>query len=1127
MKPFLTIGLTILLTALRCLGQVNDYTFSKLDTRDGLSNNLINTIYKDRKGFLWFGTLSGVNRYDGYTCKIFLHNDKDSTSIKDDNVTSIFEGPLGKLWMHSYGGISIYDPATERFDPHPERFFHEKHLPYDTHLPFGGLVRVLQWKEDYYIVYADSGIFRWNSHGAPVCIKPAINGPKAAGSSIVASKMDSIGHLWLVHADGFLEKFDAGRQTVLYSTPVLQKENEKNHFRFALYIDRQGILWLYCYGFLSGLYQYDPRTNALRHFSKDSGARPGNPAPPRTQPGPPSRPPASPGPLLLSSNAINDVTQDESGLIWIATDQGGVDLLDKQKGTVRYLLTSEEAGSLVQNSITSLYKDDLGIIWLGSYKKGINYFHPNLARFPLFRHQASQPNSLPYDDIDRFAEDKFGNLWIGTNGGGLIRYDRTGNTFTSYRHKPDDTNTPALDVIVGLRIDHEGKLWIGYYQGGLDCFDKGRFVHYRHDDADPNSLTDNRVICITEDADGHLWIGTMRGLDRLDPGRKDFYHFKKALDSIPAYISSIKEDVSGNMWIGTTSGVEVWQRSTGRFTHFSEENSKLSDHSVNDLWADPNGNMWVATKRGLNVLEKGSDTFRVFLAKDGLPDNVILNVLQDDEGHLWVSTPAGLSKIVISHSLGHITIACINYDEYDGLQGRGFNENAAFRTREGELLFGGPNGFNLFKPSRVGWEARVAPVVITGFKLFSKDMTSGVKWKGRTILEHSITETSQVQLAHNENDFTLEFAGLSYINAKKDKYAYRLEGYDKDWILVDGQNRKAVYVNIPPGEYNFRVKFSNRDGVWNEKDAAIKIIVKPSFWMTPAAWALYILVLATLLFAARLIIAGRARARLALHRERQEALRIHQLDSMKIKFLANVSDEFRAPLSMILTPVDKLTTPVYDPDSKNQFHHIERNAKRLLHLVNQLLDFRKMQADELKLNKTPGDIAAFIKDTAYSFIDLAGENNIDFTYRSDISRLMTLFDHDKIERVVFNLLSNAFKFTPEHGSVIVELANVRQDQRSVLLELTVKDTGIGIAPEMQQKIFEAFSRAPGNPSDGTSGHPPRPPLKPGSGIGLAITREFVEMHSGRIKVDSELNKGSIFSVLLPLELLPPEIRKGV
>ncbi|HLZ86288.1 MAG TPA: ATP-binding protein, partial [Puia sp.] len=621
-------------------------------------------------------------------------------------------------------------------------------------------------------------------------------------------------------------------------------------------------------------------------------------------------------------------------------------------------------------------------------------------------------------------------------------------------------------------------------------------------DPDPASLADDRVYAIREDADGALWVGTMTGgLDRLDVEKGKFYHNNMATPySIQSnYVSALTEDSASNLWIGTAWGIEVLSRSTGKYTHYTTTGNGLTDDVIFAITRDHRGNIWVATRKGLNVLQPGKDTFQVFHMKDGLPSNSVLGILEDNEQRLWVSTSGGLSRITVSGNGSHIRINCVNFDEYDGLQGREFAEGAAFRTREGELLFGGGKGFNLFKPESIGIDRHIPPVVLTGLQLYNKEVP----------LPPSIPMDGKLVLTYKENNFTLDFAALSYINPRKNHYAYQLMGFDKDWMTTDGRSPRATYTNIDPGEYVFRVRASNSDGVWNDRGVTVRVIVKPPFWKTGLAYAVYVLLILAALYIGRMSIISRARARFALAEERREAVRIHELDRLKIKFFTNLSHEFRTPLSLILSPVDKLIRGTEDPGRRQLAMTIERNAKRLLHLVNQLLDLRKMEVNELKLNMSRGDIGEFIRATTDSFADLAEGKGIDLDYHSDVDHLPALFDRDKVERIVFNLLSNALKFTSTGGSVVVELMVVEKDEYSALLQLRVTDTGIGIPAELQGKIFESFFQGE------TPGHI----RNQGTGIGLAITREFVEMHGGTIRVESAQGKGSCFTMLLPVTIL--------
>ncbi|HWB28283.1 MAG TPA: two-component regulator propeller domain-containing protein [Chitinophagaceae bacterium] len=1054
--------------------QVKNYPFSRIGIQDGLSDNQVVTIFKDSQGYIWFGTQSGLNRYDGYSVKVFRHDDADPASLSDDYIEHIYEGPENKLYIYTpAGGINIYDPETQQFIPQSAAWLQR------LGLPKYGLVKIVKADAHFYFVYRDSGIYRFEPG------KPArqVWRNVTQGNQVADAVMDSSGALWLSCQDRLLQKINLASGK-FSSINIPQQRAARGLYSYKIFIDREDKVWLFAPGFASGLLQFDEHSGKLTNFCQDSGQ------------------------VKLSNNVVNDVVQDDKGIIWIATDQGGIVLLDEQQMKTVFLVNSDEERSLSQNTVTTLYRDDRGIIWAGTYKQGVCYYQQNMFRFPLYRRQPGLAGSLPYNDVNTFAEDKAGNIWIGTNGGGLIFFNRGANTFTSYRHQAGNANSISSDVVVVLMLSHTGKLWVGTYHGGLDCYEGGRFTHYRHNDTDAASLATDDVYALKEDNNGSLWVGTLGGgLDRLDIDQNKFYHnnTSQQFSLHSDYVSSLAFDKDTNLWVGTAYGIDVLRRNTGKYEYFTRENSGLAGNNVNAVYCGHSGNMWIATRNGLCLMQPGKDTFQVFTVKDGLPSNSVLGVLEDNDHFLWLSTAAGLCKVKVLEENGRVAVECINYDEYDGLQGREFNVNATLRTSGGELAFGGGNGFNLFNPSSIITNSHVPPVVLTGLQLFNKEV----------LLPASVSRQAELTLQYDQNNFSLQFAALSYINPKKNRYAYQLSGIDKGWVFTDGLNRLATYTNIGPGEYTFRVKASNSDGVWNNQGVTIHIIIQPPFWKTWLAYIIYVLAAFAALYLTRLNIIKKARTKFALANERREALRINELNRMKIKFITNLSHEFRTPLSLILSPTEKLIKNIDNVEPKQLGMLIQRNAKRLLHLVNQLLDFRKMEVNELKLNKSEGDIAGFIKDATDSFCDLAEAKGIILNYKAGVKNLPAFFDNGKVERIMFNLLSNAFKFTSAGGKVEVELIVEEQGEDSALLKLKVSDTGIGIAAELQDKIFESFFQ----------GEAQGPYYNQGSGIGLAITREFVEMQGGSIKVESELGKGSCFTVLLPVTILSGELQE--
>jgi signal transduction histidine kinase/ligand-binding sensor domain-containing protein/DNA-binding response OmpR family regulator len=1062
--------------------QQTPYHFAHLDFNQGLSNNQVNCIYKDVRGFMWFGTMSGLNRYDGYVFKTFRHSIKDTLSIDDDYIGKILAGPGEKLWIQSRIGFNIYDPLTEKIDRQAGKYLTK------WGLPSFGLTDIVQAGKGYWFVYKDSGLFYFENNKPAVSLRP---GKALLPTAIAEVKKDSKNNGWVLYNNGVIEKVDAGTKKVIWRTTVLQQKHGNDNISYNLFIDAQDDLWIYANGAFNGIYLVSTKTNTLQQIAKDEGLR------------------------LLSSNIIVHIAEDKNGSLWIATDHGGLNILNKKTMTVQVLLNKPgDENGIAQNSLTTVYKDNLGIMWVGTYKQGINYYHEGVIKFPLYRHREADVTSLPYNDVNRFIEDAKGNIWIGTNGGGLIYFNRTNHTFKEFRHDPANGNSLTNDVIVCFFIDHNNILWIGTYYGGLDSYDGKTFTHHRHRASDTTSLADDRVWEIYEDAAYNLWVGTLgAGLEKYDRNSNKFYHYKPlAPNSVHSgYISAITNDKAGNLWIGTSYGIDVKYKNSASFQQLLNGNSNLSNNNVIAIYNDSRGIMWVGTRDGLNIYDPATKRFQVFRKEDGLPDNAILNIVEDKAQNIWISTTNGISRINYKgHGPAGYSISCINYDRLDGLQGKEFNENAALVTRNGEIIFGGANGFNLFNPANLKVNANVPPVVLTGLQVFNQDIEAGNKIGPRVILKKAISETDAITLRYDENIFSLEFASLSYINTQKNKYAYRLKGFNDNWLFTDGNSRKVTYTNLDPGTYTFYVKASNDDGVWNEKGIALDIIILPPFWKTPAAYALYLLIALCILFFARRMVIQRARMRFALEQERKEAQRMHDLDMMKIRFFTNVSHEFRTPLSLILTPLERMIRLSKEPAQRSQYQLIHRNARRLLNLVNQLLDFRKMEVQELKLHATEGDIMQFIEETACSFTDIAEKKHIQFSYNSPLDSLYTRFDHDKLERILFNLLSNAFKFTLENGTVSVEVQAIRESA-GTRLEIKVKDTGIGIPGDRLEKIFDRFfqNNVPGSI------------VNLGSGIGLAITKEFVNLFNGTITVESTEYKGSCFTVLLPVKEITP------
>jgi len=1076
--------------------QDNPYRFSRIDITNGLSDNQTNAIYKDHMGFMWFGTRAGLSRFDGHDFKIFRHNSKDSSSLPNGYVVDIFEGPEQELWVKSNEGYAIYDRTSEKFERFQQKHFNKYKIP-------SGYLRDVRTgaRGNLYFNVQNQGIYGYNSKNVSTQ-KYILKGERIdeiENVSISDFIDDLKGNLWVIYANGILDKFNLKQQR------VTQRFNEVNaHFSgqitvYSLGRDSAGDIYIYSGPNPFGLFYLHATSGTFRYFGKKEDH------------------------TGLSSKNVSRVIEGDDGKIWIGTDHGGINILDKKTNRLNYIQSRDnDPRSLSDNSISALYKDNNNIIWIGTFKKGICFYHKSIYKFPA-NHYLAGKNAIK-KDVNCFAEDNDGNLWIGTNGEGLLKLNKATGEIKTYRNNPSETNSLSSDIVVSLETDHEGILWIGTYLGGLDAFDGKNFRHFKPG-SDPSKLSDNRVYALLEDADNRIWVGTLNGgVDVLDRQTGTFKHFnpnvKNTLSSF--IVSCLYKDRNNNIWIGTTGGVNIFDYKSATFKYLKNnpaDSNSLIQNDVNSILQDTRGWMWIGTREGISVYDPATRIFKNLNETNGLPEDMVFELLEDDYHHIWYSSSKGLYKISVIPNGQNYQFRYSKYSQSDGLESTQFNINAAGKTKAGELIFGGPTGFNIFKASEIRNSKFPAALVMTDLEVFYHKVRVGESINGHIVLPEAITSLKNLNLTYKENIFSIQFALLNYFNPHKIIYKYNLEGFDKRWLTVSSELRKATFTNLDPGNYTLHVRAFYENDTIPVAESNLNITVTPPFWRTTWAYVLYLAIIGFLLLYIRNRGINKLRREFALEQERAEALQLRaqdrkeaeslrELDLLKIKFLTNLSHEFRTPISLILAPVDKLLIAAKENERYGQLAMIKRNAKRLLNLVNQLLDFRKLEEQELRLNNAEGEVVSFIKDATDSFYDLAERKQIKLTFASPIESLYAYFDQDKVERIVFNLLSNAFKFTPPGGKVEVMLhrrLNKAEDGK-ILLELKIQDSGIGIPADKQTQIFDRFFQHETSASI----------LNQGSGIGLSITKEFVKMQGGEISVESEPGQGTCFTVQLLL-----------
>lgn len=1042
---------------------MGEILFNHLGVKDGLSSNEITCILKDQKGFMWFGTTSGLNRFDGYEFSSYKPGDIDSFFV-EEGISDLVETADGKIWITYYDGkIGVYEPSIDCFVPQEEVLdsLRLESLP--------ARIFTDRDKRLYYTTY-DNGFYRYDPSQGKVSLYPL---DKAEGG--VCGIGDVNDRLYVIHTSGKIQGIDKASGKSVFQDDYLTAYAKAQPF--YMFADSEGELWLFLNpGHSDGVFRLNPKTSVWKHYTTST-------------------------PIALSSSMVRDVREDMNGNIWIATDHGGINILDKTKEKMRYLKNNPfDLKSLGQNSVVCLYRDDTDIMWAGTYKNGVSYYHESIFKFQTVRYPLLQTLDASNNDYNCVVEDPTGDLWVGTSGNGLLRYNRKTGEYTRYRAGKESENKISGDVVISMTKDLNGNLWIGTYMEGLTCFDGKRFKHYRDIPGSKDGLSSNSVYSLYADTKNRLWIGTLDGgLDCLDLSTGEWMYYRagdkhNAIHTDIVY--SLSGDSKGDIFVGTSSGVNWIEPETGKVSSFDgtkDGSFRFKDRIINVVFSDSRQLLWIGSNHGLHIYDPLNDRIYQLNQSTGLPDNSIMSILEDEYHTVWVGTKNGLLNIAPSRNANNeYQFNWNSYDESEGVQGRVFNVNSAVRLASGELAFGGTNGLTFVNPSHIRYNSYSPPAVITGLTVNNVPV---------------VPRGNRLTLEYGERNFTFNISSCCYFLPLKNKYAFKMEGFDPDWTTVDAKGRRVTYTNLNPGTYTFQVKARNNDGVWSKEITSLEITILPPFWATGWAIALYLIIGLLFAYGIMWFILRIQQKKMEQEQEKAIVRKQHEVDEMKLRFFTNVSHEFRTPLTLILTPLEKLMKTEENAETKQILRLIYRNADRLLKLVNQLLDFRKIDVQGDTLVLSTGDIVPFVRDVAYSFKELSEQKHIRFSFSSVFTSLPMRFDTDKVFKIVSNLLSNAFKFTPEGGMITVTLSLLPDKEGRNKLLIEVSDSGIGIPADKQEAIFDRFYQV----SSSDKGNPVM-----GTGIGLHLCREFVRMHQGSIAIKSQPGVGSTFTVTLPV-----------
>lgn len=1085
-------------------GQEESYKFNHITTEHGLSSNTVYWIFKDSLGFMWFSTNIGLCRYDGYNMKVFTSDPADSTSLSSNYLYSeIYVDRDGYIW------IGTYDNGLCRFDPAVERFTRYEHDPFnDRSIDHHHVWTIYQDRSGTIWIGTSASLNRFEGNTGTFEHWSRNPNDRSDISNLVYSMLDdNSGTFWVTTGKG-VAIFDREKKNFSdFRPPSPFTEQLSNQLVFKIIQDRDGDYW---FGAEHGLFRYKSNSETLDFISPDPQNK-----------------------SALSGSLVYGVLQDpfEKDIFWI-TSFRGLNKLNKRTGEIHWILNDPgNPNSLGSNEINNTIIDEAGQLWVATENAGVavtNLLGDEQKRsFSHIMMGSVIPDTLKHS-ATCFLENGRGSIWAGTGDGMLYEYDQSLQLKTVYRNLLEVQDTDKHPAITSLLADPYGNLLVGTSGNGLIIFNTKTRKGKRCEFASGGSSSLNSVcLDLIYGNDGILWVGTEAGLYKGLQNKPGNFNLE-LVDQEPlrsVEIQTLCRDLSNNLWIGTLgkglfclSGTSTGERKFISYQHENGNPQSLSSNMVFKVFLDSRGSLWIGTALGLNKFNPENQTFHSFQFPLHPGINSIYSIEEDGEGKFWFTTEAGLVCYDPYDGSGR---SYKIYSMNDGLPFKDISPTSLFKDHSGRLFLGSKieygNGFFSFHPGRLKRNLSAPSIILTDFSVMNETFP----------LDSSITMKKHIVLNYNENFFSFEFAALNYRDPQKNQYAYMLEGIDESWNYT-GNRRFANYTDIKSGKYIFRVKGSNNDGLWNDQGTSVHITIKPPPWRTWWAYSIYILILIALITAWRQYDLNRQEIKHKLEIERLEREKLKEMDHLKSTFFANISHEFRTPLTLILGIMDKISHRESIKEIDEDIKIARRNAFNLHKLVDELLNLSKLEAGQMKLHAREEDVVALVKEYSQFFESLAKKKKIIFTFTAEQESLIAYVDTDKLEKILFNLLSNAFKFTEAGGVISVTVCGqqsaVSSQQSTVrdkgiadhrpptancqsgFVTITVTDTGSGITPEHLTHIFDRFYQAD---DSATRRHE-------GTGIGLALTKELVLLHHGEIKVTSEPGKGSTFSVLLPL-----------
>lgn len=1029
----------------------SSYVFHHLETSKGLSNNNVRAILRDSYGFLWVGTESGLNRYDGYEFKVFTMHSDSSNTLATDDILGLQEDGLGNIWVDLGYGYMVYKRDKDSFVSGTEELLFTLGIKTEVD------AKIFVDKDRNLWVFNKKDVFfRDIKKKTTTAFKLKISLNKDI------SVTDSGEYLFTIERSGACWKLNKKTRVFAFiELPDFIKQDVANA-NGTIFSDSKNGLWLYSYKSEQVFYKKNS-DEEWKTFKLISA-------------------------LQTEGNSITCISENQSGQIWIGTDHKGLFVYDKEQDSFKNIVYNPwiETG-LSSNNVACVYKDNNETMWVGYNKKGLSFYHESFRNFTNFRHPECS-------DITSIMEDRRGNIWLGTDGNGLYRKEKNSDAIRKL--------TISNIAIISILEDKKNRVWIGTFKNGLFCFENGKMTQYTTKNS---KLTSNNIWSLKEDRNGNVWIGALGGkILVLKSDADNFSSVNTPFDDV-LYIQDMFYDGGDRMYIATVYGIYVIDVINYKKTFYQgnkKGNQSFAQNQVSNIYKDKRGLIWMGSNEGLTIWNQAKDKLYYFKKESGLCDNSIKGIIEDNLNNIWVTTSNGLSILTTtSASNGEFTFSSKNYSVKDGLMDNYFNSHAICKLQNGDILLGSVAGYSILNPNKMSEKDQsMAKVIFTGLTVGNNTIQVDSFYDGRKLLDQTMQLTKQLNFHHDDKLISLQFTTGDLLNADKVKYVYQIEGFDTQWMPT--QNNKIIISSLPTGHYKLLIKACNSDGVWNNVPTELSIHVMPPFYFSIWAFIMYaILIMGTVTFFVR-----KTKERHLVNLEQQRVQMDHEkkihINDIKLKFFTNISHDLRTPLTLIITPLQILIKDATNESMKKKLNVMYKNAQQLMSLINSVLDFHKLDVGVERVNLKSGYFVHFINEIYNSFCVYADERKFNFLFFSDIKSLTMQFDQDKVQKILINLLSNAFKYTPDGGTISI---HIKQEDNNVCV--SVSDSGSGISSEDKEYIFERFYQAKQEQE------------KTGAGIGLHIVNEYINLLKGTVTVKDNAPQGSVFTFKIPIKVI--------